>query len=103
MGYDISLTHEDTPGNFIGNITYNVDQMYNKAFGEYWRDVINNKVANDVLELMNKAIDNMERSPNDYKKLEPDNGWGDYDTALTFLKEFYDECKTYPKMLIYIG
>jgi len=102
MGYDINLIHPDTPSNNIGSITYNISPMYCKAFNGNWKDIVNYKLCKDAQPLINKAIDNMEANPEDYKKLEPENKWGTYEQALSFLKELEDECKDYPNMRINI-
>jgi hypothetical protein len=39
----------------------------------------------------------------EYELLNPDNGWGDYEGAVYFLKDILDACKNYPNARIEIS
>jgi len=99
-----------------GNLTYNLSNMLNVAFGlvdelegysvaeqvlfkkgvsyvELWEG----KTGGDCIEGLQYAIDRMEASPDKYKRYNPSNGWGTYEGALKALKEFLVACEEYPR------
>jgi hypothetical protein len=39
----------------------------------------------------------------EYQKLNPENGWGSYETALAFLEEIINACEEYPDATIRIS
>ena len=81
---------------FDGNITGNVSPMWRKA-GVY--DALYNsegKEPREILEELHHGIADMILHKKEYEKLNPENGWGDYKSALEFLKEFYEACKKNP-------
>ena len=103
MSYDIYLTHKDTPSSEIGNMTCNVAPMYNKAFNEEsWSKYLNGKKGRECQSRLIEAIGRMKLQPEEYKKLEPDNGWGSYKGALEFLNEILSACEEFPEMTISI-
>jgi hypothetical protein len=77
---------------YSGNMTHNIIPMWQKA-GCY--DALYNSEglkAEDIIVFLFRAITDMELKPDEYKKLNPKNGWGDYESALDYLKEVYQAC-----------
>ena len=105
MSLDIWLSFESKHGTggstaFDGNYTHNVTPMWSKA-GVY--DALYNssgKKAKEILPELVNGILGMRNNPDEYKKLNPDNGWGDYDSALKFLRNFAKSCNEYPETII---
>ena len=90
MSLDFYL--EKTEEVFESNMTHNVTDMWRKAGcydALYMSDGIE---ASNVIPFLEKAIERMKLEPDEYKKLNPKNGWGDYETALKFLKEVLEGC-----------
>jgi hypothetical protein len=93
MSLDFSLVH--TREDYSVNYTHNVIDMWVKA-GCY--DALYKSqgfAAANIIPFLVKARDNMEAKPEEYKAMNPKNGWGDYDTALSFtglprLSRFYN-------------
>lgn len=82
------------------NCTHNLAPMWHLA-GVY--DALyksNNDTAEKYIEVLEKGIADMEARPEEYKELNPPNGWGNYEGALNFLKDFTNNCKEYPKSII---
>ena len=46
------------------------------------------------------GIIDMQNKPDEYKLLNPKNGWGDYDGALEFLVDFLVACDQHPKSIV---
>ena len=108
MSLDIWLTIEvDTGGDkpytiqlYDTNMTHNVIPMWSKA-GVY--DALYNsegKQASEILESLKAGVADMTSNPEDYKELNPDNGWGSYESALYWLKQFTQACNSHPKAVI---
>lgn len=76
----------------VGNMTYNVSPMYGKAMGITISD-LNGKKAEKVIPILIKGIKEMEDNPKIYKKMNPPNGWGDYETAIEFLQDILIACQ----------
>ena len=85
------------------NYTHNVVEMWNDA-GCYDALYMSNGMnAKDIIPFLDKAIKSMSENPDDYKKLNPENGWGDYDSALEFLKRVRGMCDANPDAVIRIS
>ena len=99
MSLDIWLDDGITDiGDF--NYTHNVTPMWKKA-GVY--DALYNsegKEALEILPVLHSGINHMVVNQDEYLGLNPDNGWGDYEGALSFLIEFSECCAEYPKAVI---
>jgi len=81
---------------YSGNYTHNVIPMWELA-GIY-DDLYNSegKKCKDIITNLKKGLDIMLRNPDKFRKLNPPNGWGDYDSAVKFLKEIINNCEKYP-------
>jgi hypothetical protein len=99
VSYDVSLTIntgvEDTEAEEIRNVTYNNARIFNKALGCSLRE-LNGKTAGDMIELIYRAIRDIEKNKVFYKPLEPGNGWGGVDDALDFLEKLHKGCRKHP-------
>ncbi|MDK1473650.1 hypothetical protein QNO07_09480 [Streptomyces sp. 549] len=110
MSYDISLhltvdtggpqPHE--AGFDVGNYTSNVARMWNRALGYRLAD-LHDRIAGDALRDLQRAVAAMEADPDVYRRMEPSNGWGDYEGALACLTRLRNQCATVPKARIYIS
>ncbi len=105
MSYDITLVIKTGPENKCvvdcGNYTYNVYGMYFKAMGQGLNKFNDVKCA-DAIPLLQKGVRAMQDDPKEYRKLNPENGWGDYDGALRYLQNLLDECVRNPLCTIVV-
>lgn len=68
------------------NITYNLNQMFNKAFEvDDYLDLLEGKTGIEAVPLLDKAINNMANAPFYYMQYDAPNGWGTYVQALPWL------------------
>lgn len=107
MSYDIYLNIKTGNGyvNVAGNlnITSNLFMMFNTAFGvDDWK-MLDGMIATTAIPLIRKAIKNMEDNPEIHKEHNPKNGWGDYYSALNFLRKFLLECGHHSLTVIQIS
>ncbi len=106
MSYDIYLQINTGKGERtvveIGNYTSNIAPMYYKAFDKDWK-FINGMRAGDAFDHILQAYKNMIGNPEEYRELNPSNGWGDYEGARDFLRKLLEECGENPECKIYIS
>lgn len=86
----------------IGNYTYNVSPMYRKAMNMSLSD-FHGMNAKDAIMILENGIKEMECNGDEYEKLNPENGWGDYKGALNYIKRLLDSCRENPDAIIYVG
>jgi len=108
MSLDIGLYVEvDTGGKepyfvslFSANYTGNVCPMWTKA-GVYEALYDSDGVeASAIIPILDEGIQHMLAHPVEYRKLNPPNGWGNYEGALKFLQNLVSACYEHPKTLI---
>ena len=82
------------------NYTHNVSRMWTKA--GCWDALYESagKRAGETLPVLDAAIAAMEADPDAYIALNPPNGWGDYESALHWLKRWREIVATDPDALI---
>jgi|TARA_Y100000310_G_C20264205_1_gene615069 hypothetical protein len=93
MSYWVHILDKDGESVKEFNYTSNVRHMFVKAFGH--RDGIRcltGFTAYSATSILDRTIIKMERAPLKYQKLEPSNGWGDYESCMNFLREILKEC-----------
>lgn len=104
MSYDIELYRKGIKSNkrvyynYEGNITYNVYEMLEVAFGENhlkkWNDLSCDKFIKDL----EKGYIDMKENPKKYKKYDSPNGWGTYETTLYSIEKLYEAIKEYAEI-----
>lgn len=103
MSYDIGLTIDKggpEPATVSGgrNMTSNVAPMWRLAGADLAE--FHGKTAGDCLPVLRAAIADMEDNPGKYEPLNPDNGWGSYETCLGFLRELAGDFAAHPKATV---
>lgn len=104
--FECGSTYKTRETLFSRNITHNLGEMANKAgiYKALWRpEEIKCKKAKDIIKILEKGIDDLEKRPEYFKQFDPSNGWGDYDGLLSFAKDVLKNCKAYPKSIIGIS
>jgi len=101
MSLDIYLNCEHCGTEiFSSNYTHNVTPMWSKAGCYQALYESEDKRAEEIVTALEAAVRNMADNPQEYITLNPPNGWGSYETALPWLREFLNECKRHPKAII---
>lgn len=109
MSWDISL-EIDTGGVEpaevvdIGNYTYNVMPMYAKVMGlRSLNSDLHGMLAGEAIPILRNGIAYMEDNPLIFQRMNPENGWGDYEGALEYLRKILKACVSNPKCTIRVS
>lgn len=84
---------------YNANITHNLGAMADEAgiYGIVWRPEENGITkAVQLIEPLQKAIEEMEADPPRFEKHNASNGWGLYKHFLPWLRQYLSACKEYP-------
>jgi len=95
MSLDIGLRRHDT-----FNVTHNLTPMWIKANIYECLYKSEGKKAKEIINQLEKGLQDIKDNYNEYKKLNPSNGWGDIDGAIEFLERVIKEFKQYPNAKI---
>jgi hypothetical protein len=96
MSLDFYLSAMRPTSVFSGNATHNLTAMWREA-GVY--DALymsEGKTAGEILHVLREGLSRMRRHPEVFEALNPANGWGNYEVAVSFLEDVVKACDTYP-------
>lgn len=107
MSYDVSLTintgaDENVEVVDIGNYTSNVAAMWRHALPNSWDglDGLDGRLCGSAAVGLHEGVKHMEANPQVYKPMEPENGWGSYFGALSFLDRLAKAARQHPACTI---
>ena len=108
MSYDIYLDIDTGAGEpqtvvEIGNYTSNVSPMWREALGGVRLRDYHGAPCSEAAGPLAEAVKRMEAEPDEYRKMNPPNGWGDYEGALDYLRRLAEACATHSKCTIYVS
>lgn len=84
---------------FDYNITHNLNRMADAAglYNCLWRPDENGiNTAKQLIEPLRQGLHLLKLNPEEYKKYNPENGWGSYEGLVTFVEKYLDACYKYP-------
>lgn len=81
------------------DITYNLSTIYYQCIDGGLKS-LNEMSCKDALPILNEAIVNMIEYEEEYRELQPSNGWGTYDGLLEKLKDLRNCCENNPDGII---
>lgn len=99
MSLDFSLYAMRFTEIFSENYTHNAVPMAEAAgiYKALWRPSENHYVyAGDIIPVLLRGIKDMQANPDKYIALEPKNGWGRYETFLSFVRDVLSACEANP-------
>lgn len=93
----VTIDSEDVFDNTVyhANITHNLNEMAEKAgiYKYLWRpDEINIQTAEQLIEPLTEGLKLLESDPEKFKLLNPENGWGNYELLVNFVKNYLAAC-----------
>lgn len=95
----LQLSENEDEYSWHHNITSNLGQMAKEAdlYVCLWRpDEIGITQADQLPELLEKGLLTLLSNPDRFRKFEPQNGWGDYETLVGFVVHYLIGCRDYP-------
>lgn len=81
------------------NITHNLNKMAEEAgiYKHLWRpEELNIHRAGQLIKPLISGRDLLRSDPERFKKLNPKNGWGDYDVLLSAVERYLEACRAWP-------
>lgn len=104
MSYDLSLTSKPCPTcgcvavSWSSDPTWNLGDMFREAGFEPGSDSpLHGKPAKEVLPIAEAALAAMKAEPERFKRHNPENGWGSYDSLLTWYEDFIQVLRCDPE------
>jgi hypothetical protein len=88
---------------YWGNITHNLVEMAKVAdiYKCLWRPQETGIThAHQMIQPLRDGLARLEDNPQEYKKLNPQNGWGDYDGFVNFVFEYLQACEKFPQAVV---
>lgn len=101
MSYDVYLKH-GTLDKDLGNYTYNCSPMFHKGAGKSLSDLDNLKASKAAVYLR-KGYEWMRDNPEECRKMNPSNGWGNYDSWLEYIGGILKECEANPDATLVVS
>lgn len=101
MSWDIHL-YTELDGNEIEilgtdfNYTHNTNDMIREAGFRDWPYKVDGWDAQDLGIALTKVLEEFARDPDRFRAMNPENGWGRYDTLVPVLQQIRDLCAQYP-------
>lgn len=89
----------DCPDVYDANITHNLGAMAHEAgiYMHLWRpEEIGITHAAQLIEPLAAGLALLQSEPTRFRKLNPENGWGNYDGLVSFVARYLDACRDYP-------
>jgi hypothetical protein len=113
MSLDINLVVTQPVSIYSNNITHNLGVMASAVtldsgmnpeltlYDVLWRpDEHGFQQALDIVDLLEQALEIMERDCDRLHELNPENGWGDYDGLVRFVRDYLRACEANPQAVI---
>ena len=103
MSLDVTLNDDCGNELFEMNITHNLTTMASEAgiYKAIWRPDENGfVVAGDIIDVLLDGFIALAKYPDDFKKFNPENGWGSYEILMKCVAEYIKACRENPKAKI---
>jgi len=84
----------------IDSYTFNVSEMYCKA--GYCIGNASGERCDIILPILHDLYKELKSNPEEYKKYNPLNGWGNYEGALKFLSHIIEACERHPSAYLFM-
>ena len=91
---------------YTANITHNLGDMADKAgiYKALWRpEEIGCKYAKDIIEIVEKGLEDLKSRPEYFEQFNSPNGWGMYRNFVPFVSDYLDALKEYPDAEIHVS
>lgn len=106
MSLDVTLTAVRDSVVFESNITHNLNKMAEAAgiYKHLWRpEEIGMKLAGQLIVPLFDGLVALTEDPERFKKLNPENGWGNYDIFVAWVAKYLLACVNNPDAKIRVS
>jgi len=106
MSLDVYLYEVSEHGVFDYNITHNLNGMASLAglYEALWRpEEIGVKTARELVPILTDGLALLKADPEQFKGLNPTNGWGDYDGLVRFVENYLAACVKHPSARVEVS
>jgi hypothetical protein len=106
MCYSCMHEHEEQEILYDANITHNLGEMAAKAgvYKALWRpEEIGAKYAKDIIEIVEKGLDDLRARPEYFEQFNSPNGWGMYEHFVPFVSDYLNALKENPDAEIHVS
>ena len=96
----------DTNDLYWANITHNLGEMADKAgiYKALWRpEEIGAEYAKDIIEVVEKGLEDLKARPEYFEQFNSPNGWGMYEHFVPFVADYLEALKEYPDAKISVS
>lgn len=84
---------------YTDNITHNLTEMADAAglYKPLWRpDEMGITKAHQLIPILESGLKRLRRNPQKFRKYNPPNGWGTYESLVKFVANYLKACRRYP-------
>lgn len=106
MSLDIYLNVVAETEVYTANITHNLGKMAKECgiYYQLWRpEEIGVSFAGDLIKPLEQGLFLLKSQPDIFKKLEPENGWGNYESFIVFVTKYLEACRENPEAKIVVS
>lgn len=99
MSLDVYLYANRRSEVYERNITHNLGRMAEAAglYKALWRPDENGLThAGQLIPILREGLANLEADPAHYRTFNPENGWGNYEGLVKFVREYLAACEANP-------
>ena len=100
LDVDVGRTKPHHVEFFSANVTHNLTAMADEAgiYRHLWHpEQVDVVTASDLIEPLSEGLNWLRSEPERFKKLNPKNGWGDYQGFVQFVVAYLEACEAFPK------
>lgn len=101
--YDATEVETDTNEVYTANITHNLNKMAMAAglYDALWHpEELKAVYAKDLIDPLTAGLEKLKAEPEEFKKHNPENGWGSYEQFVEFTEKYLTACKANPEARI---
>jgi hypothetical protein len=108
-GVEPVMIHEEEGESSIvysSNITHNLGKMAYEAgiYQALWRpDEIGIEQASGLIPLLEVGLTKLKDDPEQFKKFNPENGWGNHGVLVDFVEGYLRACREHPESLVRVS
>lgn len=106
MSLDVSLIATVPTEVYTANITHNLTNMAEAAgiYKHLWRpEELGITMAHELITPLTEGLARLTAEPERFEKLNPENGWGDYESLVRFVRRYLAACVENPNATIEVS